>query len=54
MQVELYRSQNFPEFNSILLFLSHVHEKLQKCALECTIKRLRQVPVQIIVISIRE
>jgi len=28
------------------MFLSHVQEILQKCALKCTIKRLRQMPVQ--------
>jgi hypothetical protein len=32
--------------NSIQFFLPHVQEILQKCALKCTTKRLRQIPVQ--------
>jgi hypothetical protein len=39
MQVEFYVSQNFPNFNSV--FLSQAQENLQKCALKCTIKRLK-------------
>jgi hypothetical protein len=57
--VEFYASRILPksefpwsQFNST--FLSHVHEKWQTCASECTIKRLRQMPVKIIVISIEE
>jgi hypothetical protein len=37
-QDKFYVSQNFAKFKSFQFFLSHVQEKLQNCALRCTIK----------------
>ena len=49
IQVKIYVSWQLPKFNSIQFFLSHVQEELRKCTSKCTIKRLRQVPVQTII-----
>ena len=48
-QVKFYISQNF---HSIQFFLSHVQEKLQKCALKCTVTRLRQRRLHIFAILV--